>query len=169
MSQAQEPETSLERLSYDSIRDTEFTLGDVEFRVLPVPYAEGKRIVDSVRVVLSRLKDASVSDSGDAQTYAMGIMLDMISMLTVEEREELDRRLFKYLEARLPGGDIYIRVLGNEAAVFKANVFFSYIALVRAFCAGFLDSLRVMLSMCGIDAQAILQSSRLTSTPTSQR
>lgn len=160
-------ETPLEALKYSSLRDTEFALGDVEYRVLPVPYAEGKHIVDSVRVTLSRLKDATVSDGGDAQGYAIGIMLEMLSMLTIEERQDLDDRLFKYLEAKLPGTEQYVRVRGNEAAVFKANIFHSYVALVRAFCAGFLDSLQGVLSMLGVDAQDLLRSAPPMSTPIS--
>lgn len=134
----------------ESLSDTEFELDGVEFRVLPIPFADGQRIVDEVRVTLRRLKDSMVADSDDVGRLTSSLMLEVVSLFSVEEREALQARLFKYVEVRLPDTGMHVGLLGNESAAFKSNVLNAYVVLVRAFTASFLGSFRGLLSTLGV-------------------
>lgn len=134
----------------------EFTLGACEYRVLPIPYADGKDIFDRVRVTLGRLKGSLINVNQEATEYGADLMLEMVSLLTLEERALLDDRLFAYVEVRLPSPadgvqSEYIKLRGNEAAAFRDNLMHSYVVLVRAFCASFLDSLVDSLSLLDVE------------------
>lgn len=134
-----------------------FKLDDVEFEVQKIPYADGKEIIDRVRVTLGRLKDLEIRDLGEDADKIGNLLLQAISLFSVQERKELDDLLFKYLKAKLPNAQAYIQVLGNEEVIFAENIFNSYLAATRTFTASFLDSFLASLSISGIETLASSQ------------
>lgn len=142
----------------ESLSSKTFTLGNVEFRVVPIPFAEGREIVDRVRVTLSRLKFSEMRESGTVDSQMGNLFLDAISLLTTSEMMDLQTRLFKYLEAKIPEASAYIPVLGNEELAFDGNVIHPYTATVRTFTASFLDSLLESLLGSGVEISGLFQS-----------
>lgn len=150
----------------ESLSSKTFQLGETEFLVQDIPFAEGREIVDRVRVTLGRLSGEVINDSADPEVQMGNLLLSAVSMLSTEEMNDLQTRLFKHLEAKIPGAKAPITVLGNEELAFEGNVFNVYTAAVRCFTANFLDYFIASLPKSGTEILDSLQSKLQTSTPT---
>ena len=129
-------------IKLDKLTSKTFTVAGKDYEVRDIPYKQARHLVDTIRMAFGRLNsNTMLTTDASGGLDAGATALQVIGLLTSEEIDFIEDKLFPFVMVRIEGADIMQPLSAVKDRVFGSDVISAYEVIVRSLCASFLDSL----------------------------
>lgn len=136
----------LNNMNIDKFCETDFTLGEVQFRITKLNVMDGYRMLERIRKQLATTADKVEIDRTSDVNSGLSI-IQSIMQLDEAFVEEMRKKLFTSVEFKGNGAMDYIKLEGSEDMAFQSlQPTHIYEVLVRSLVVNFMDSVKGLMS-----------------------